>query len=103
MEPVAMGVCNPSQWRNRPRFSRGSQRQLRYGWLNHPQNVKEHEKPNSFRQRTQASKQPPCRKVRWALVLNPLHGFLRQSIKRFHAQFQMLLARVLDFIVADAV
>jgi len=22
--PVAVGVCNPLQWRNRPRFSRGS-------------------------------------------------------------------------------
>ncbi len=22
--PVAMGVCNPLQWRNRPRFARGS-------------------------------------------------------------------------------
>ena len=29
-EPVALGDCNPSQWRNRPRISRGSQRWLRW-------------------------------------------------------------------------
>ncbi len=28
-EPVALEDCNPSQWRNRPRISRGSQRWLR--------------------------------------------------------------------------
>src|SRR5438105_10323961 len=33
----------------------------------------------------------------------PVHRLLRQFVKRRHTHFQMLLLRVLDFVVADAV
>lgn len=32
VKPVAVGVCSPLQWRNRPRFSRGS---LTPGYVNY--------------------------------------------------------------------
>jgi len=39
---VAVGVCNPLQWRNRPRFSRGSQAfDCGDGWTKRPSFFKE--------------------------------------------------------------
>ena len=40
--PVAVGICSPLQWRNRPRFTRGSQAfDCGDGWTTHPSFFKE--------------------------------------------------------------
>ena len=40
-KPVALGVCSPLQWRNRPRFSRGSRARLWLEWTRKSTRFKE--------------------------------------------------------------